>query len=234
MTDLVGALWSVLDSAGDPERAVQQQAYMKSALPFRGISAPELKALLAPVLGDPALRIHDRAEWDSAVRTVWDEATHREDRYAATALSGHRWYRAWQDTDTVPLYRHLIVTGAWWDHVDEIASRRIGPILRAHHEAVAPVVREWAVDDDLWIRRTAIICQLGSKDDTDDDLLVDAIVPNLADPDFFIRKAIGWALRQHARIDPDFVRAFVDEQGDRLSPLSRREALKHLGRKVDP
>ena len=74
----------------------------------------------------------------------------------------------------------------------------------------------------------------GSKDDTDDDLLTDVIRPNVADRDFFIRKAIGWALRQHAKVDPDFVRVFVDELGDRLSPLSRREALKHLGRKIDP
>ena len=89
-------------------------------------------------------------------------------------------------------------------------------------------MREWATDDDRWLRRTAVICQVGAKDRTDLDLLSHAIEANLDDRDFFLRKAIGWALRQHARTDPDWVRAFVAAHDDRLSGLSRREALKHL------
>jgi 3-methyladenine DNA glycosylase AlkD len=87
-------------------------------------------------------------------------------------------------------------------------------------------VRRWALDADRWRRRAAVICQIGAKDDTDTALLADVIVANLADPDFFLRKGIGWALRQHARLDPDWVRTFVATH--ELSPLSRREALKHL------
>jgi 3-methyladenine DNA glycosylase AlkD len=225
---VVEVIRAALAAAGDSARAAAQQAYMKSSMPYRGLTSPELKTLLRPILGDPADRISERGDWDRAVRELWDGATHREERYAATALTGHRAYRAWQDPGAVPLYRHLVVTGAWWDHVDEVASNRIGPILLFHSDILTPIVREWATDEDLWLRRTAIISQLTFKEHTDLVLLREAIEPNLADTSFWIRKAIGWALRQHARTDPVWVRAVVAEYGDRLSGLSRREALKHL------
>ncbi|KRF28879.1 DNA alkylation repair protein [Phycicoccus sp. Soil802] len=225
---VVSAIRAALAATGDPERAAAQQAYMRSQMPYRGITAPELKTLLRPILADPAHRIAERGEWERAVRDLWDGATHREERYAATALTGQRTYRAWQDPDTLRLYEHLVVTGAWWDHVDEVASNRIGPILLSHKEEVTPRVEQWIEHEDLWLRRTSIICQLTFKERTDLGLLRAAIEPNLEDPSFWIRKAIGWALRQYARTDPDWVRATVAEYDGRLSGLSRREALKHL------
>jgi 3-methyladenine DNA glycosylase AlkD len=126
------------------------------------------------------------------------------------------------------LYRHLIVTGAWWDHVDEIASHLVGGVLASHRAAVTPVVRHWAVDGDPWLRRTSVICQLRHGADTDLDLLRQAIEANVADTSFWLRQAIGWALRQQAKTNPEWVRAEVDRLGGRLSGLSRREALKHL------
>ncbi|GAB3441287.1 DNA alkylation repair protein [Phycicoccus ginsengisoli] len=225
---LVEAVRETLAPAGDPQRARAQQAYLKSAMPFRGLTSPELKALLRPLLADPTLRIGDRATWEGAVRELWDEATHREERYAATALAGHRSYRAWQDDATLPLYRHLVVTGAWWDLVDDVASHHVGPILLSHRETATPVVWSWATDDDLWLRRTSVICQLAARERTDVELLRHAIEWNLDDPSFWLRKAIGWALRQHARTDPDWVLARVAEWDGRLSALSRREALRHL------
>ena len=224
----VVAIRASLADAGEPVRAAAQRAYMKSSMPYRGITAPQLKALLRPLLADPANLVPDRREWEAAVRELWDGATHREERYAATALTGHRAYGAWQDPDTVPLYRHLVTTGAWWDHVDEIASRRIGPILSSHHEVMDPLVLEWATDEDLWLRRTAILSQLTFKQHTDLELLRATIEPNLPDHSFWIRKAIGRALRQHARTDPDWVRATVAGYGGRINALSRREALRHL------
>lgn len=225
---VVSTIRTALAAAGDPERAAAQQAYMKSQMPFRGITAPQLRSLLRPILADAAREISERREWEEAVRELWDGATHREERYAATALTGHRAFRGWQDPDTLPLYRHLVVTGAWWDHVDEVAANRIGPILLSHKEEVTPQVEQWIEDEDLWLRRTAILCQLTFKERTDLGLLRAAIEPNLEDPSFWIRKAIGWALRQYARTDPDWVRATVAEYDGRLSGLSRREALKHL------
>jgi 3-methyladenine DNA glycosylase AlkD len=231
--ELVDAVCRVLGSAGDPDRAKGQQAYMLSAMPFRGISAPRLKTTLRPLLADPAYLLVGRDEWEATVRRLWDEAQFREERYAALAVAGHRLYRPWaQDESAMSLYRYLIETGAWWDFVDEIASRRVGPVLRAHFEAESGRMRSWASADSMWVRRAAILSQLSSKDETDRQLLVDCITPNLADQDFFIRKAIGWSLRQYAHSGTaaaDWVRRTVDQLGPGLSPLSRSEALKHLG-----
>jgi len=206
---------------------------MKSAMPFRGITSPVLKATLRPLLVDPAFLLGDRDEWEGTIRGLWDDARYREERYAALAIAGHRLYRSWAvERSAMPLYRHLVESGAWWDLVDDIAAHRVGPVLRSHPGTEAARMRAWAVDGDLWVRRAAILSQLLSKEQTDRGLLLDCVTPNLADPEFFIRKAIGWSLRQYAHSGAeaaDWVRLCVADLGPRLSPLSRREALKHLG-----
>jgi 3-methyladenine DNA glycosylase AlkD len=230
--DVVDAVRRELEQAGDPVRAVGQQAYMKSAMPFRGITSPSLRAILRPLLADPAYLLGDRDEWEGTIRGLWDDARFREERYAALAIAGHHLYRRWAvERPAMPLYRHLVESGAWWDFVDDIAAHRVGPVLRSHPQTEAARIRSWAVDADLWVRRTAILSQLLSRQETDRRLLLDCITPNLADPEFFIRKAIGWSLRQYAHCGTeaaDWVRRSVDDLGPRLSPLSRREALTHL------
>ncbi|WP_377639530.1 DNA alkylation repair protein [Oryzobacter terrae] len=229
---LAAAVRAALADVGDAERALAQQAYMKSALPYRGVTSPELKALLRPLLDDPALAPRDRGEWERTVRPLWDDPEVREERYAAVAVTVHRAARPWQDPDTLVLYRYLVETGAWWDLVDGVAPDRAGPILLSHRDAVDPVIRAWARDDDLWVRRAAIIAQLKHRDATDTALLSDVLRANLEDSlhgrEFFVRKAVGWALRQYARTDPAWVRSWVAEHDAHLSGLSRREALKHL------
>ena len=226
MHEIVERLRADLAANADPAAAVEMQRYMKSAMPFRGVAKPARERLLvAAVTAHP---LADPAELDAAVRELWDGAEFREERYLALSLTGLRRYQPWLDSSWVPLLRHWIVTGSWWDFTDEIASRRIGPLLRTHPDALRPVVRAWITDPDRWLRRTSVICQLQAAEATDVALLAEAIEANLADADFVLRKGIGWALRQHARVDPDWVRRFVDEHPD-LSPLSRREALRHLG-----
>jgi 3-methyladenine DNA glycosylase AlkD len=230
--DLLDAVREGLAANADPDRAVQQQAYMKSAMPYRGLSSATLRAVVLPILRDPAHVIDDRREWEATVRALWDEATHREERYAAIELTGIRPYGRWLDPDALDLHEHLVHTGQWWDLVDPVASDRVGPILLGHREEVTPTIEDWATDDDLWLRRTAIISQLKHRERTDLALLTHCIETSAEGTafgsTFWIRKAIGWALRQYARTDPDWVRATVDGLGDRLSGLSRREALKHL------
>ncbi|NLE98100.1 MAG: DNA alkylation repair protein [Propionibacterium sp.] len=227
---LASRIRRTLARAGDPERAAQQAAYMKSSLPFHGVAKTALPALLRPLL--TPWPFPNRDAWEAAVRDVWDGATHREERYAALHIAGHRHARLWQDIDTLSLHRDLIVGGAWWDFVDEIATRLVGPILLAHPDAATPVVDGWAIADDRWLRRAAILAQLKHRTATNTDLLRRCIVANLEPTpfggEFFIRKAIGWALREHAKTDAGWVRAFVVEFEDALSPLSRREAMKHL------
>jgi len=223
---LISEIRTALAAAGDPEKAVAQQAYMKSRLPYYGIVSPDLRRLLRPILA--AYRPMGRDEHEATVRTLWDEVTHREEWYAAIALARHGSARPWLDPEALPLWRHLVVTGAWWDVVDEIASHLVEETLEGHRAAVTPVIREWATDPDPWLRRTSVICQLNAKDDTDLDLLRHAVDSNIDDTSFWLRKAIGWALRQYARTDPDWVLAEVARHGDRMSGLSRREATKHL------
>ena len=203
------------------------QAYMKSALPFHGVAAPACRAVFREVLA--AHPLPDRATWLATVHALWDDATHREERYAALAVVRDRRYAGYRDPDALPLYRHLVVTGAWWDVVDDVASHLVGPLLLTHPAEVRPVVLAWATDDDRWLRRTAVICQLGAKERTDLELLTAAVEANLDDQDFFLRKGIGWALRQYAWTDPGWTRSFVAAHEGRLSPLSRREALKNVG-----
>ena len=225
--ELVEDVRARLRAAGDPAKAPTMQAYMKSALPYYGVASPEARVIFRDVLA--AHPLPDRDSWLATVHALWDDATHREEWYAALAVVRHRRYAAYRDPDALPLYRHLLTTGAWWDVVDDVATHLVGPLLLEHHAEVEPTVRAWATDDDRWLRRTSVIAQLGAKEGTDLDLLTHAIEANLDDRDFFLRKAIGWALRQHARTDPDWVRAFVVAHDDRISGLSRREALKHLG-----
>ena len=128
------------------------------------------------------------------------------------------------------MVEEMVVTGAWWDYVDAIAGRGMGAMLAAHPRPVKAALREWAKDDDIWKRRTAILAQLKAKGETDTALLADAIRPSIGDPEFFLRKGIGWALREYSKTDPAWVLTFVEAHPG-LSALSRREALKHLERK---
>lgn len=223
--DLVAEVRAALRAAADPSRAPAMQAYMKSALPFLGVPKPERTAALRPVWA--AHPPTDRAGWEATIRQLYDEAAYREERYAALALLRVRPARGWHDVGLVPLVEHLVVAGAWWDLVDEVAGQTVAPLRRARPGDLAPVIRGWAVHDDLWLRRTAVLSQLG-KGDVDRELLAELVDANAASPEFFLRKAIGWALRDLAHRDPDWVRGFLDSRGDALSPLSRREAAKHL------
>ncbi|MCW3494547.1 DNA alkylation repair protein [Microbacterium sp. SSM24] len=219
MTDLVARIRAGLRAAADPALAPGQQAYMKSAMPFLGVRVPRARAIARQCAKGET----DAPTLFSSARELWDAASHREERYAAMSLLGLRPLRGDRRLDAV--IEHMVRTGQWWDYTDELAHR-----LADRHDVdpvtTAALVRRWATDGDFWVRRIAILSQLGRRDRVDRALLADTIEPNLADGEFFIRKAIGWALREVARIDPVWVRDFADSHA--LSPLSRREALKHL------
>ena len=222
-TELVAAVGAALRRAADPARAAGMQAYMKSAQPYLGVRVPEVRRLTVALAREaPPSSV---AELREAATALWQGATHREERYAAVALTGLPMARG--SLDLLPLYEEVITTGAWWDHVDGVAPR-LRDLLLAHPGAMAALLRDWARSPDRWLRRSAVIAQLGAKDRTDTALLTEVVEVNAADPEFFVRKAIGWALRDFARTDPDWVRRFLADH--ELSPLSRREAAKHLGR----
>ena len=224
---LVAAARAGLRERADPGQAAGMQAYMKSSMPYRGARAADMRAVGRSVLAEHPLG--DWETWRDTILALWREAAFREERYVALELAMRTRYRSYQlGLDSLPLYEELIVTGAWWDLVDGVASHLLGGLLRAHPDAMRAVILAWSRSDDMWKRRSAIISQLGSKAGTDLELLYACIAPNLADREFFIRKAIGWALRQLAWTNPEAVRRYVQAHEGQLSGLSKREALKNV------
>jgi 3-methyladenine DNA glycosylase AlkD len=201
------------------------QAYMKSEMPYLGVPATPVRAACKEIYSKHVLDNLDA--WRDTVLTLWREAKYREERYAAIELSGQRPYKEFQVMSVLPMYEEMIVTGAWWDYVDWIASHRLGALLHNHPAPMKKQMRAWARSGDLWKRRSAILCQLGFKRATDLDLLYECIERAMDEREFFLRKAIGWALRQYAKTDAKEVRRYVRENEKRLSPLSVREALKN-------
>jgi 3-methyladenine DNA glycosylase AlkD len=221
--ELVAAIRAELRALADPRRAAGMAAYMKSAMPCLGARLPQVRA---------AVRVQARrrppassAALCATVLTLWREADYREERYAATELCNVPAARRLRAPGWITMYEELVVTGGWWDHVDEVAGR-VGELLLQYPAETRPIVAAWQRSPDRWLRRTSIICQRSAREHTDLDLLTEAIEANAGDPDFFVRKAIGWALRSYAYTDPDWVRGFVATH--ELSPLSVREATKRL------
>lgn len=225
-SDLIAALRAELAHAADPAKAPAMQAYMKSAMPYRGVPAPQLRAACRLVFAAHPLASFE--QWRATTLALWRDAAYREERYAAIDLTGDKRYRAYQRLDALPIYEEMIISGAWWDYVDELAIHRVGPLLARFPAPMGVTMLAWSRDANVWKRRTAILCQNAFNADTDEALLFACIEPNMSDREFFIRKAIGWALREYAKTRPDAVRDFLRLHEASLSPLSRREAAKHL------
>ncbi len=215
-----------LRGQADPKKAPFMQAYMKSQMPYLGVQTVPLRKTAKSVLAAHPLDSFEA--WRDSVLELWRSARYREERYAAIELAGYRTYQAFRTLDALPMYEEMIVAGAWWDLVDSIATRHLGELLRRYPKELPPILRQWAVSDDIWKRRSAILAQIGFKGDTDLKLLYDCIRPSLDRREFFLRKAIGWALRQYAWTDPKEVLRYVKANEKRLSPLSKREALKNI------
>lgn len=225
VSSLRAELIAAFQRAGDPERAAQQQRYMKSSMPYFGVPMDDVKRISKAVT-----RAHPPANVDAFERTtleVWRAAEHREERYFCETWTGMT-TKHWQTPALLPMYTEMIVTGAWWDLVDWLAIHRVGGLLLTHRQAMKPALEAFAHDDNMWKRRTAILSQNRHKEATDFAWLCAVITPSIDSDEFFLRKAIGWALREYAAIDPTAVLAFVATHKDRLSGLSKREALKHV------
>jgi 3-methyladenine DNA glycosylase AlkD len=218
---LVPAVRTALRSGADPDRGRRMQTYLKTTEPCLGVRLPEVRRLTrqAAMAGPP----RTPADVGRSAGELWRQAGYREERYAAIALTGLPVARG--ALELLPLCEEMIISGAWWDLVDGVAGR-IRDLLLAHPAPLGAVLRDWARAEDRWLRRSAVIAQLGAKERTDRALLAEVIELNAADREFFVRKAIGWALRDLAKTDPAWVRRFLAEH--ELSPLSRREAAKHL------
>ena len=211
-----------MTATADPVKASQMAAYMKHHFEFLGVTAPNRKvaeqAFIA--VGEQA----SSAELLAAADACWAQ-TEREFQYVGTDLLV-RWVHSISSAD-LPRVEELIRSRSWWDTIDPLAANVVGPMV-ASDASLGATMDRWIDDDDIWIARTALLHQLTFRELTDTDRLFGYVDRRCADTEFFLRKAAGWALRQYAKTDPDAVSEFVADRGDRLSGLTRREALKHL------
>jgi len=216
-----------LAAEADSERATGQQQYMKSELPYYGVTMPRTVAITKELFRAHPIEGYD--EWRDTVLALFHEADRRELWYVAEQLAEWPAYREYaRRLESLDLYEVLITEGAWWDIVDGVSAHLVGGLSETDPAWTAARMREWSTDEHLWKRRTSIICQLRRRSDVDLELLYDCIEPNLGDRDFFIRKAIGWALREVAKTQPHEVIRYVREHRHALSALSKREALKNV------
>lgn len=207
----------------NPEKAAGMQGYMKTEMPFYGVQKPARQDIVRAM--KKKFAIQSRAEHKQVVLALW-KLPHREEKYIALAT-----IRAWPEfivPRAMPLFRQLIVEGAWWDFVDEVATQIISPMYADERAKLSPTMEKWIDDKNMWLRRTAIIAQMKHKADTDEEQLYHFCLARAHEKEFFIRKAIGWALREYAWTNPKSVTRFVKANRDRLSTLSFREASKHL------
>ncbi len=216
---------AALGNAGDPARREAMAAYMRGKFTFLGIASPDRERLTRAVFKD--LAKPTAPDVIACASAMWARPE-REYQYVGARLV-HRYATLLGPSALVDLER-LITTKSWWDTVDDLAGHPVGSIVRRHPEQRA-VMDRWLMSDDMWLARAAIIHQIHAGDDTDEAWLFDACAARAADTEFFIRKAIGWALRSHAHRGPlqaAAVRAFLVAHDAQLSGLSKREALKRV------
>ncbi len=214
---------SELRAQANPDHAVHMAAYMKTDMPFYGIKKPERVPLFRQLRD--TFPPSTAAEYKQLVEALWAEPQ-REPKYLAIQLAVQ--HKRFITLSALPLYTRLIREGAWWDFVDDVAIRLVGKLLLDERVRMKPKLERWVDHKNMWLRRSAIISQIKHKQDTDEPWLFDVCRRRADETEFFIRKAIGWALREHAKTRPDAVRGFLKRNREALSGLSFREAAKHL------
>ncbi len=198
--------------------------YMKNHFEFYGIKTP-----LRAQIWKEFLKIHEKellSDVEILHQTVWElwQMPQRELQYCAIELL-EKTKKQW-DKEIIFLFEQLITTKSWWDSVDCISSNLVSPYFLQFPDQIKPITEGWLASNNKWLQRVCLIFQLKYKQKTDVVLLFNYINQLAYSKDFFIQKAIGWALRQYARTDPDAVWRFVESAT--LAPLSKREALKHF------
>lgn len=221
MHPYVTSIQTLFVQNANPTQAAPMKKYMRDQFEYLGIKTPENIALQKQILAEHGKP--PRSELDLILRDLWSLPA-REFQYVAVGLLG----KANKEIPAqfIKTIEYMIVTKSWWDTVDSIAGGTVGVHFKRFPEIQEKYLAKWRASDNFWLRRTAILFQLNYKKETDFDLLCEIIRENLDSKEFFINKAIGWALRQYARVDPKAVKKFV--RSTPLHPLSAREAMKHL------
>jgi 3-methyladenine DNA glycosylase AlkD len=221
MHPYVASLKKLLEQHADPAQAGPMKKYMRDQFEYLGIKSPQFTLLMKEFIaahGTPPIY-----ELDVILRDLW-ALPQREFQYVATSLLSRLENQL--PAEFIRTMEYMIVMKSWWDTVDTISTGPLGVHFQRFPEVKEKYLALWRASDNIWLRRATLLFQLNYKKETDFPLLCEIICENLNSKEFFINKAIGWSLRQYARVDPEAVRQFVDST--RLNPLSRREAMKHL------
>ena len=209
-----------LEAAKDPEKAGPMEAYMRHQFLFLGIAGPERNALYKKYF--PEAKKTKIIDWDF-VDTCWEKEPREYQYVAANYLKTMQSYLTEND---LPKLGRLVVTKSWWDTVD-ILDRVVGSLV-ADHPKLEEVILKWSLSDNIWLRRVAIDHQLLRKEKTNVQLMEKILLNNLDQTEFFINKAIGWALRDYSKTNPEWVASFIEKNKERMAELSIREASKYL------
>lgn len=208
-----------LETLQNPEKAEKMSAYMRNQFAFLGVQTPGRRGVTNTLFKEWEVG-RSPLDWEF-VRELWKKD---EREYQSIAIDYLVRSKRLLTSDDLVLLKQLITTKSWWDTVDAMASGLVGHVVYSHPKSVT-FMDQWIDDENMWVRRTAILHQLSFKDQTDEERLFKYCSRHADDTEFFIAKAIGWALRQYAKTEPDAVLTFVEQT--RLQSLSRREALKH-------
>ena len=219
----VQSVQTAFSSADNPKIAAPMSAYMKNHFPFHGITSQHRTELLKDLLSKENLPEHN--DLPLICRQLW-QLPQREYTYAALTLMT-KFHKKLTPTD-IPWLIYLVTQKSWWDSVDTLAGSVLSTLVNRLPDTLWPNFEPLISADNFWLNRTAIIVQLKMRDKTDTDFLTAAILPHMHNKEFFLRKAIGWSLRQYARHNPQWVIDFVQQHQELLSGLSKREALKRL------
>ncbi|MFH1119292.1 MAG: DNA alkylation repair protein [Bacteroidota bacterium] len=223
-TEYAKAMQAYFMPHANPYNAGRMSKYMLNKFEFFGIPSPLRKQLTSAFIlknGVPAPE-----QLVDIVMATW-QLPQRELHYAIMEIASRKPYMA--DINRIKMFEYMITTNAWWDTVDYIASNLVGALLMRHKQLTIPVTGGFMKSGNIWLQRTALLFQLKFKQNTDQELMFGYIRQLNGSKEFFIRKAIGWALREYSKTNPGAVVEFT--KTTELSPLSRREALKVISGK---
>ncbi|MBK7964674.1 MAG: DNA alkylation repair protein [Bacteroidetes bacterium] len=209
------------DAHLDDELAIGMKAYMKGRFDYLGIKSPVRAEILKPFFLE--VKELETKEWMLVVEQLWNQKF-REYQYVALEITRKK-IKDFKP-EHLPFLEKLITEKSWWDSVDTVASNLVSAYFKKYPEKIPDAISRWTKTNNFWLHRTCIIFQLKYGDKTDQKLLFDLCAKYANEKEFFMRKAIGWALRQYSKFNPVAVKIFIQKQ--ELSPLSIREASKYL------
>lgn len=209
-----------LEARADNVRALDMSKYMKNKFEFFGVGAAERNEIWKPYFKEA--KKTKKIDWNFI--EICFKHDKRECQY--TAAYYLKYMKKFLVEDDIPKLKELVLTKSWWDTVD-ILDKVIGSIIY-NNKNLYPIILEWSKDDNIWLRRVAIDHQLLRKENTDEQLLEKILINNLNHKEFFVNKAIGWALRDYSKTNPQWVRNFIEVHKENMASLSIREASKYL------